>query len=142
VLFSFSGCLKFVSDSNIPPSAGLDMCPPRQPKYIIFSSLGIMLRVLTVLHLYIVHIDEITRAIAIYNDTYKFVACPYNTLQKFAIDNKVMVMSHPEAVRKLYAWLIDFDMILKRSVFIAYELDLVSAPSLKGIMRLSLLSVT
>jgi len=35
---SFSACLEFVSESNIPPSIGLDMCPPRHPRYIIFPS--------------------------------------------------------------------------------------------------------
>ena len=62
--------------------------------------------------------------IAICNDTYKFVAYPYSILQKFAVDNKVMVTSHLEAVRKLHAWRTDFDRILKRSAFIAYELDI------------------
>ena len=34
-----------------------------------------------------------------------------------------MVSSHPEAVRKLHAWSTDFDKSLKRSAFIAYELN-------------------
>jgi len=33
---SFSGCLEFVSEFNIPPSAGLDVCPPKHPRYILF----------------------------------------------------------------------------------------------------------
>ena len=32
---SFSGCLEFMSESNIPPSAGLDVCPTKHPIYII-----------------------------------------------------------------------------------------------------------
>jgi len=43
---SFTGCLKFVPKSSIPPFAGIDVCPPKQPRYIIFSSLEIMPRVL------------------------------------------------------------------------------------------------
>jgi len=61
--------------------------------------------------------------VAIYNNTYEFTAYPYSILQKFTVDNKVMVMSHPEAVRKLHAWHTDFDRVLKRSAFIAYELN-------------------
>jgi len=60
-----------------------------------------MLRVLTALHLPVAHVD-IIRPIAICNDTYKFVAYPYSILQQFTVDNKVMVTSHPEAVRKLH----------------------------------------
>jgi len=37
------------------------------------------------------------------NDTYKLVAYLYSILQEFTVDNKVMVTSNPEAVRKLYA---------------------------------------
>jgi len=48
---SFSDYLKFICESNIPPSAGLDVWPPRHHRYIIFSSLRIMLRVPTALHL-------------------------------------------------------------------------------------------
>ena len=56
----------------------------------------------TTLFLIVAHIDDITRLIAICNDTYKFVAYPYSILQEFAVDNKVMVTSHPEIVRKLH----------------------------------------
>ena len=56
-----SSCLEFVSESNMPPSAGIDVCPPRHPRYIIFSFLGIMPRVSTELHLHVVHINDITR---------------------------------------------------------------------------------
>jgi len=89
------------------PSARLDVCPLRQPKYILFSSLGIMPRVSTTLNLPIAHID--TRPIAICTDTYKFVAYPYSIWQKFTIDNKVMVTSHFRAVRKLHVWRTDLN---------------------------------
>ena len=76
-----------MSESNIPPSAGLDVCPFRHPKYIIFLSLRIMSRVPTALNLHVAYIDDITRPIVICNDTYKFATYPYSTLQEFAIDN-------------------------------------------------------
>jgi len=87
----------------MPPSAWLDACPPKQPKYILFLSLGIVPRVPTALHLSVALIDNITRPITIFNDTYKFVAYPYSIWQKFAVDNEVMVTSHPETVRKWHA---------------------------------------
>jgi len=83
----FSGCLEFVSESNIPPFARLNVCPPRQPKHIIFSSFRIMPKVPTALNLHVAYIDDITRPIVICNDTYKFATYPYSTLQEFAIDN-------------------------------------------------------
>ena len=104
---SFSTCLEFMSESNLPPSAGLDVCPSRYFRYIIFSSLGIMPRVPTVLHLPVAHIGDIIRPIAIRNDTYKFVAYPYSIWQEFAVDNKVMITSHLESVRKLHVWRTD-----------------------------------
>ena len=76
-----------------------------------------------VFHLPFAYIDDITRPIAICNDTYKFVAYSYSVLQEFTVDNKVMITSYPEAVRKLYAWRINFDRILKRSASIAHELN-------------------
>jgi len=88
-----------MSEFNILPCLGLDVCSPKQLRYILFLYLGIMLRVLTALHLPVAHIDDITRPIVICNDTYKFTAYAYNILQKFVVDNKVMVTSHPEAVR-------------------------------------------
>ena len=63
--FSFSGCLEFVTVSNIPPFAGLDVCPLVHPRYILFPSLRNMPRVLTALHLHVAYIDDITRSIAI-----------------------------------------------------------------------------
>jgi len=50
------------------------VCPPMHPVYIIFSSLGVMSRVSTPLHLPVAHNDNLTRQIAIYNDNYKFIA--------------------------------------------------------------------
>ena len=63
------------------------------------------------LHLPVAYIDDITRPIAICNNTHKFAAYPYSTLQEFAVDNTVMVTSHCEAVRKLPAWRKDFDRL-------------------------------
>ena len=79
------------------------MCHPRHPIYLILPSLGVTPRVLTALYLYVAHIDNITRLIAICNDTNKFAIYPHNILQKFTVDSKVMVLSHPEVVRKLQA---------------------------------------
>ena len=80
-----------------------------------------MPRVPTALYLLVAHIDDIIRSIAICNDAYKFAANSYSIWSKFAVDNKVMVMSHPEAVRKLHDWRTDFDKTLKRIAFITYE---------------------
>jgi len=55
----------------------------------------------TTLHLHVAYIDDITRPIAICNDTHKFVAYPYSTFQKFAVNNKVIVTSHCEKVARL-----------------------------------------
>ena len=67
---SFSGCLEFVSEFNIPSFAGLDVCPPRHPRYTIFLFLRIIPRMPTTLHLHVAHIDDIARPVAICNDTY------------------------------------------------------------------------
>ena len=83
-----------------------------------------MLRIPIVLHLHVAHIDDITRPIAICNGTYKFVVYLYSILQEFIVDNKVIVTSHAETVRKLHVWRTYFNRILKRSVFIAYELNI------------------
>jgi len=88
---SFSDCLELVSEFNIPPFEGLDVCPPRHPRYIFFLYLGFMPKVPTALHVPIAYNDDLTRPIAICNVTYKFVTYPYNILQEFAVDNKVMV---------------------------------------------------
>ena len=71
------------------------MCPSRHPIYLILLSLGVMPRVPTALHLLVTYIDDITRPIAICNDTHKFVAYRYSTLQEFVVDNKVMVTTFP-----------------------------------------------
>jgi len=82
---------------------------------LILLSLRVMPRVFTTLHLHVTYIDDITKPIAIYNDTHKFAAYLYSTLHEFAVDNKVIVSSHPEAVRKLHGWCTYFDRILKKS---------------------------
>ena len=58
----------------------------------------------TTLYLPVAYINDITRPTAICNDTHKFASYPYSTLQEFTVDNKVMVTSRCEAVRKLHAW--------------------------------------
>ena len=108
---SFSGCLEFVSESNVPSFKGLDVCPLRHVISLILSSLGVVPRIPTTLHLPVAHIDDITRSIAICNDTYKFAANPYNILQEFIVDNKAIVTSHAEVAKKLNAWCTDFDRI-------------------------------
>jgi len=74
---SFSGCLEFVSESRVPSS--LDVCPSHVISFIL-PSLGVMPRIPTTLHLFVAHIDNITRLIAICNNTYKFVAYLYSIL--------------------------------------------------------------
>ena len=86
------------------------------------------------MHFSVAYIDDITRPIAIYNDTHKFAAYPYSTLQEFAVDNKVMVTSHSETVRKLHVRRKDFDRALKRIVSIAYELDNLWDPSISSVL--------
>jgi len=61
------------------------MCHPKHHIYLILPSLRVMPRVPTVLHLPIALIDNITKPIAIYNDTYKFATYPYSILQEFAV---------------------------------------------------------
>ena len=41
----FSDCLEFVSESNVPSSVGLDVCPLRHVISLILPSLGVMLSV-------------------------------------------------------------------------------------------------
>jgi len=72
----------------------------------------------------VAHDDNLTRQIAICNDSYKFTAFLYNILQEFTIDNKVIVTSHSETVRKLHDWRTNFEMILKRIASITYELNI------------------
>ena len=58
--FSFTGCLEFVSESNISPLARLDVCPPRHYIYLFFLSLGVILRVPIALHFHVAY-DDIIR---------------------------------------------------------------------------------
>ena len=81
----------------------------------------------------VAYIDDITRPIAICNDTHKFTAYPYSTLQEFAVNNKMMVTSRCEAVRKLHAWRKDFDRALKMIAYIACELDSPWDPGISSI---------
>ena len=92
-----------------------------------------MLRVLTTLHLPVAYINDITRPIAICNNTHKFATYPYSTLQEFAVDNTVMVTSCCETVRKLHAWRKDFDRALKRIASIACELDSPCDPGISSV---------
>jgi len=66
-------------------------------------------------------------------------------LQELAVDSEVIVASHPEIVRKLYAWRTCF-RVLRRLALMTDELDIQwdsgSAPSLEGMMRLYLLFVS
>ena len=59
-----------MSEFNVSLSAGLDVCTLRHPIYLILPSLGVMLRVSIELHLSVAYIDDITRLIAICNDTH------------------------------------------------------------------------
>ena len=43
----------------------------------------------TILHFLVAYIDDITRPIAIYNDTHKFAPYLYSTLHEFVVNNKV-----------------------------------------------------
>jgi len=88
-----------VSESNVPPSVVIDVCPPRHVIYIFLPSLGVMLRIPTALHLLVAHIDDITWPIAVCNDTYKFAANPYSIWQEFAVDNDVMVTNLQLTIR-------------------------------------------
>ena len=75
---SFTDRLEFIPESSIS-LAEFDVCHPRHHISLILSSLGVMPRVPTALHLPVAHID-ITGQITICNDTYKFAAHPYNIL--------------------------------------------------------------
>ena len=70
----------------------------------LFSSLRVMPRVPTILHLLVAHDDDSTRYLANCDENYKFDAYPYSTLQEFAVDNTLIVTSHPKTARKLHAW--------------------------------------
>jgi len=76
---SFTGCLEFVPKSNISLLLRLDVCHPRQPKYLFFLSLGAIPRVYTILHLPVAH-DYITRQFANCDENFKFSVYPYSML--------------------------------------------------------------
>ena len=78
------------------------MCHSRHPIYLIFSSLGVMPRVPTALHLFVAH-GDITRQLANCNENYKFSIYPYNILKEFAVNSDMIVTSHPEIVITLGA---------------------------------------
>ena len=69
------------------------MCVLLGMSYLFLPSLGVMPRIPTALNLPVAHIDDITKLIAICNNTYKFAAYPYSILQEFTVDNRVMVTS-------------------------------------------------
>jgi len=76
----FTGHLNFIPESNLS-LAEFNVCHPKHIIYLILLSLGVLLRVPTALHLCVAHIDNITRTLAICNDTYKFAAYPRSILQ-------------------------------------------------------------
>ena len=97
------------------------MCHSRHPIYLIFSSLGVMIKVPTTLYLLVAH--DITRQLANCDKNYKFSLYPYSMLQEFAVDSKVIVTSHPEIVRKSYAWRTGSPRVLRRLALMIDELD-------------------
>jgi len=62
-----------------------------------------MLRVPTALHLYVAHDDDITRQLTNCDENYKIYAYPYDIMEEFAVDNEVIITSHPEIVRKSHS---------------------------------------
>ena len=76
---SFTSCLEFIPESNLPLSRFV-VCHPKHPIYLLFPSLGVMPRILTALHLSFAHDDDITRQLANCDENYKFVAYPYSIL--------------------------------------------------------------
>ena len=107
---SFTGCLDFISESSLPLT-GFDVCHLRYPICVIFSSLGVMLRMPTTLHLLVAH-DNITRQLANCNENYKFFVYSYSMLQEFIVDNEVIVISRPKIVRKSHTWHTGFPRVL------------------------------
>jgi len=65
---SFTGRLDFIPEFNLS-LADLIVSHPRHLIYLILMSLGVMPRVPTILYLPVAHINNITRPIAICNDT-------------------------------------------------------------------------
>jgi len=100
-------------ESNIPPLSEFVACPTRHPTWPIFASLEVMPRVSIVLHLPIAY-DDITRQLASDNDNYKISA--HSILHEFAVENEVMITSHPEIGRELHVWCTDSSKVLKSLV--------------------------
>jgi len=61
-----------VSKSSIPSLEGLDVCHSRHHIYLFFSSLRVMRRIPTALHLHVAHDDDISRQLANCDVKYKF----------------------------------------------------------------------
>ena len=73
--------------------------------------------------------DGIPRQVAVCNDDYKFAVCSHSILQKFAVDNEVMVMIHFErfplgTMRKSNARHTKSYRVPRRIVFMTLELDI------------------
>ena len=100
--------------SSMPLLEGLDVCHPRYSIYLFFPSLEVTPEVPIALHLPIARDDDITRQLVICNNNYNFYVYPYSILQKFTVDSKVIVTSHPKIVRKSRAWHTDFSRVLRR----------------------------
>ena len=135
-----------VSPSDVISLAVFDVRPPRKPIYLFF--LEFICSVWCICILSVAH-DKILGHIAIYND-YKFAAYPYSTLQKFIVDNEVIITIHFEmfslgTMRKLYTRQTCFYIILRRIVSITHELIshgiLVSVRFLLGKIQLFLMHV-
>ena len=77
----------------------------------------------TALHLLIAQEDDITRQLANCGN-YKFSVYPYSILQEFADDSEVLVTSHPEIVKKSYAWRTCSPRALKRLTLMTDEVGI------------------
>jgi len=89
----------------------------------IFSSLEVMPRVSTALHLPVAH-DDITGQLANDNNNCKFSTCPYIVSQETAIEIEVMVTSHPEIVKEIHVRHTDSSKFLKGFALITDELNI------------------
>jgi len=95
---------------------------PRHSMYLFSLPSGIMPRVCTAFHLPVAY-NDITRQLANCNCNYYFFACPYSVFQEFAVDSEAIVTSHSEIARKLHAWCIGPNRVLK-STSITDKLDI------------------
>jgi len=120
---SFTGCLEFISEYSLS-LAGFDVCYPRHPIYLFFSSLEVMPRVSTTLHLPIANDDDITKQLANCDENYKFYVYLYSMLQEFAVESEVIVTSHSEIVRKSHACRTGSPRVLRMVVLMTDELDI------------------